>query len=212
MATDALTERAALVETLRVAGPDAPTLCGDWTTRRLATHLQLRERSPVELLSRMPSARLRAYGHRALADYAEQHSYQQILDKFAAGPPVWSPMKLPPLREAANLLEYSVHHEDVRRAGASWEPRHLADGQQQAVWAKTRVAARFTMRKLPFPVQLEWDGHGSVSIGRGEPRVVVTGAPVELALVAFGRQRVAQVDYIGLDADVAVLRAARIAV
>ncbi len=31
---------------MRAVGPDAPTLCGDWTTRDLAAHLVLRERRP----------------------------------------------------------------------------------------------------------------------------------------------------------------------
>jgi uncharacterized protein (TIGR03085 family) len=212
MASDALEERAALVETLRAAGPDAPTLCGDWTTRRLAAHLLLRERSPVELLGRVPSARLQAHAQRALADYAEQHDYDEILDEFAAGPPVWSPMALPPVREAANVLEYVVHNEDVRRAAASWQPRELPAERERSVWAKARGAARLTMRKVPMTVQLEWPGHGSTSIGRGAPRVVVSGAPVELTLLAFGRQRVARVDYSGAAADVAALRAASIAV
>ena len=37
--TAAQRERRALVETMRTVGPDAPTLCGDWTTRDLAAHL-----------------------------------------------------------------------------------------------------------------------------------------------------------------------------
>ena len=41
--TAAQRERAALVETMRTVGPDAPTLCGDWTTRDLAAHLVVRE-------------------------------------------------------------------------------------------------------------------------------------------------------------------------
>ena len=44
--TAASRERAALVTTMRAVGPDAPTLCGDWTTRDLAAHLVLRERRP----------------------------------------------------------------------------------------------------------------------------------------------------------------------
>ena len=44
--TAAQRERAALVETMRSVGPDAPTLCGDWTTRDLAAHLVTRERRP----------------------------------------------------------------------------------------------------------------------------------------------------------------------
>ncbi len=42
--------------------------------------------------------------------------------------------------------------------------------------------------------------------------MTVTGDPVELALVAFGRQRVAQVDYEGTDEDVAIVRDSAIAV
>src|SRR5437763_933578 len=41
--TAAQRERAALVETMRTVGPNAPTLCGDWTTRDLAAHLVVRE-------------------------------------------------------------------------------------------------------------------------------------------------------------------------
>ena len=44
--TAAARERAALVTTMRAVGPDAPTLCGEWTTRDLAAHLVLRERRP----------------------------------------------------------------------------------------------------------------------------------------------------------------------
>src|SRR3954469_15263191 len=44
--TAAQRERSALVETMRSLGPDAPTLCGDWTTRDLAAHLVVRERRP----------------------------------------------------------------------------------------------------------------------------------------------------------------------
>ncbi|MFE3703838.1 maleylpyruvate isomerase family mycothiol-dependent enzyme, partial [Nocardia tengchongensis] len=39
-------ERQALVEAMAAAGPDAPTLCGEWTARDLAAHLVVRERRP----------------------------------------------------------------------------------------------------------------------------------------------------------------------
>lgn len=42
--TAAQRERAALVESLREHGPDAPTLCEGWTARDLAAHLVVRER------------------------------------------------------------------------------------------------------------------------------------------------------------------------
>ncbi len=39
-------ERAALVDTMRGVGPDAPTLCEGWKTRDLAAHLVIREYRP----------------------------------------------------------------------------------------------------------------------------------------------------------------------
>jgi uncharacterized protein (TIGR03085 family) len=39
-------ERAALTDLMATLGPDAPTLCGGWTTRDLAAHLVVRERRP----------------------------------------------------------------------------------------------------------------------------------------------------------------------
>ncbi len=37
-------ERHAMVKTMSEMGPEARTLCGDWTTRDLAAHLLVRER------------------------------------------------------------------------------------------------------------------------------------------------------------------------
>ena len=36
-------ERAALVDTMRTVGPEAPTLCDGWNVRDLAAHLMIRE-------------------------------------------------------------------------------------------------------------------------------------------------------------------------
>ena len=68
--TAAARERAALVATLHEVGPDAPTLCGDWTTRDLAAHLILRERHPIASLGIMvaPLADRTARAQQRLAD------------------------------------------------------------------------------------------------------------------------------------------------
>ncbi len=44
--TTARRERLALCDLFLEVGPDAPTLCGDWTARDLAAHLVMRERRP----------------------------------------------------------------------------------------------------------------------------------------------------------------------
>lgn len=49
----AQTERAALQASLLEKGPDAPTLCGEWTTKDLAAHLYVREQKPGAALRSM---------------------------------------------------------------------------------------------------------------------------------------------------------------
>jgi uncharacterized protein (TIGR03085 family) len=208
----ALQERVELAETLRSTDPTAATLCGEWSAAQLAAHLVLRERSVIEVLGRVPSERAHAVAQRSLDTYVTRTSYREIVAAFADGPPRWSPFAFPPAREAVNLLEYLIHHEDVRRAPDGWVPRVLPTQRQAAVWSRLRLGARLTLRAVPVPVRLVWPDHGEVSVGRGDAAVTVTGAPEELALVAFGRQQVARVDYEGSAEAVERVRGADIAV
>jgi uncharacterized protein (TIGR03085 family) len=220
MAQLALLERHALAETLRSADPNGPTLSGDWTVAQLTAHLVLRERSIVELLGRVPSRRLRRIAQREIDDLVTREPYQRLVDAVDAGPSwrdvrwpvptsaVWS---LPPVRERANLLEYLVHHEDVRRAGAEWEPRDLPPVLHDAVWRRLPTSTRLTMRTVPVRVALVWPEHGEVRAGRGRGAAVrVIGDPIELCLFAFGRRAVALVELDGPPDEVARLRDARI--
>ena len=118
-------ERAALVETLRAAGPDAPTLCEGWTTRDLTAHMVVRERR----LDASPGILIPAF-----AGYTEKvqnkvaaEEWKNLVDQLAAGPPLYSPFKL--LDPLVNVTEMFVHHEDVRRAKAGWQPRELDAGE-----------------------------------------------------------------------------------
>lgn len=219
----ALDERHALAKTLRSAGSDAPTLCGDWSTAQLAAHLVLRERSLVELGGRLPVKRLHESAERLIDQVAERDPYDRLVDLVDAGPSwrdvrwplptaaVWS---LPAVREAANLTEYLIHHEDVRRAGPDWQPRELPVDVQMAVWKRLPVTSRLSMRKVAVGVELVWPSHGSLRAGanRKEPAAVrITGDPVELVLFASGRIAKAQVDYAGDADDVARVRGSKIA-
>lgn len=208
----ALQERVEFAETLRNTDPAAPTLCGEWSAAQLAAHLVLRERSAVEALGRVPSQRAHAVAQRALDAFVARTPYRDIVAAFADGPPIWSPFALPPVREAVNLLEYLIHHEDVRRAAAGWVPRVLPNQRQDAVWSRLRWGARLTLRAMPVPVRLVWPDHAEVTVGGSEPTVTVTGEPQELALVAFGRQQVARVEYDGPDDAVQRVRGADIPV
>ena len=216
----ALAERHELAQTLRRVDPDGPTLSGDWTVAQLAAHIVLRERSIVELLGRAPSRRLRRIAQREIDELVAREPYQRLVDAVDTGPswrdirwpvptaPVWS---LPAVRERANLLEYLVHHEDVRRALPDWAPRDLPPELHDAVWRRLPASTRITMRTVPVRVALVRPEHGEVHAGRGRQVAVrVIGDPIELCLFAFGRRSAALVELDGPPDEVARLRGARI--
>jgi uncharacterized protein (TIGR03085 family) len=213
----AFLERRALAETLRGTNPDAPTLSGEWTAAQLAAHLVLRERSAVELLGRLPNKRMQQIAERAIDNLVAKQPYAQIVAAVDSGPswrdarlplpiaPIWA---LPPVREKANLIEYLVHHEDVRRAQPGWTPRDLPAELVAEIWRRLPVSIRLTMRRVPVGMALAWPGHRQVLTPRAKrhgAQVTVTGHPVELLLFAFGRRTVAQVQLEGSPEDVAAV-------
>ena len=194
-------ERAALVETLRVVGPEAPTLCEGWNTRDLAAHLVIREYR----LDASPGILIPLFaGHTAkVQDNVAQHTdWNELVDKVASGPPVYSPLKL--LDPLANVGEMFIHHEDVRRAQPGWQPRVLDAALAAALRRNLRLMGRLTLAKVPGRVALRTaDGQTVLTAGRG-PAVTVTGAPEELLLFSVGRQ--AKVEF---DGDAATVQAVR---
>jgi uncharacterized protein (TIGR03085 family) len=202
-------ERAALCDLLDELGPDAPTLCEGWNTYDLAAHLCVRDRSMLAL----PGYVLPAFAEstaRIERDFKTTHSYAECVRILREGAPAWSPLGLPVVREAANVLEYVVHHEDVRRAQPGWEPRVVAPELQDAVWAKLRLLARLAFARVPVGVLLQRENGDWVSARRRPQLVTVVGDPVELALYAYNRREVARVELRGPEEAVATLRAAKV--
>jgi uncharacterized protein (TIGR03085 family) len=195
----AQTEKKALVETLRRADPDAATLCAGWNTRRLLAHLVQREQDPRgglgDALLRAEPGRERYLGR--LADgAASPEGYAALLARFLAGPPRWSPMSW--ASEQLNLLEYVIHHEDVRRAGStSPGPRVLPEHERQRIWQPLPLLARLRYRSAPVGVVLAGLGGPRATVKSGAPAVTLTGEPVELALYTSGRRSVAHVQVSG---------------
>lgn len=217
----ALEERRELSRTLRRSGPDSPTLCGEWTTSQLTAHLVLRERSLAEAAGRLPVARLKRAAEQVVDDLARNEPYDRLVDIFERGPswrdvagpvPVAWLWSLPPVREQANLLEYLVHHEDVRRAEPGWEPRALSVAFQRASWQRLRLLSRVTLRGVPVGLTLNWPGGGRIRTraAKGGTGVTVTGEPVELIMFAFGRLDQARVEFGGSAADIAAAKGADI--
>lgn len=197
-------ERAALVRTLRTVGPDASTLCPGWTTRRLAAHLLARERR-LDALMGIGVPRFAERRNRIEDQIAAGHSWSELIDQLASGPPAYSPLRW--LNRVANIHELFVHHEDVRRAAADWTIRALDDHTVETLRRVTRFFTPVLMPGVPARVLLRApDGEVVACFGDG-PEVTVTGAPGELLLFAFGRDEI-QVDFSG-DAD--AIEAARLA-
>jgi uncharacterized protein (TIGR03085 family) len=212
-------ERLALCALLDETGPREPTLCEGWTTRDLAAHLVLREHRPDAGLGVLGGP-LAGHTRRLQRRLTERTSYQQLVQMIRTGPPRLSVFGLPGADERANAVEYFVHHEDVRRARAGWEPRKLDQGLTEMLWQRLRMA-KFMLRKAPVGVELARDDEPEPAPGgRGGPRVritakartpvvTVTGSPAELTMWVFGRTAAARVRLDGGQADVAALTGAR---
>lgn len=192
-------------------------MSGEWTAAQLAAHLVLRERSAIELLGRLPNKRMQQIAQREIDNLVAEQPYPQIVAAVDAGPswrdarlplpiaPIWA---LPAVREKANLIEYLVHHEDIRRAQPDWAPRDLPEDLVAEVWHRLPVSIRLTMRKVPVGVALVWPGHGEVCTPRARRhgvQVTATGEPIELLLFAFGRRNAARVELDGSPDELAAL-------
>ncbi|MCX2933200.1 TIGR03085 family metal-binding protein [Mycobacterium sp. CVI_P3] len=194
-------ERAALVAALREVGPDAPTLCDGWDARDLAAHLMVREYR-VDAAPGILIPRFAAHTARVQDEVAEHTGWDELVNKVAAGPPLYSPLKL--VDSVANVAEMFIHHEDIRRAQPNWAPRTLDADLTARLRRTLGMMARLTLAKMPARVQLRTpEGETVLTAGRG-PAVTVTGAPAELLLFATGR--LARVDY---DGDAQAVQAVR---
>jgi uncharacterized protein (TIGR03085 family) len=202
--TAAQRERAALVETMHSTGPEAPTLCEGWTTKDLAAHLVVRERR-LDAAPGIMVPFLAGYTDRVQRQTAQSASFDELVEKVASGPPLYSPFKL--VDAVANMDEMFVHHEDVRRAQTGWEPRSLDKDTVAALKRQLGFMARLTMGNVPARVTLATpDGETVAVVGKG-PALTVTGDVGELTMFVAGRDE-AQLTFSDAQAVQAV-RAAR---
>ncbi len=208
MTSLARTERLALSELLGDLGPDAPTLCGDWTTRDLAAHLVVRERRP-DATPGVAVKALSGWTDQVQASYAER-PYADLVELVRTGPGRLSPFSLPGVDKLLNTTEYAVHHEDVRRAQPTWQPRDLPVRVQDALWKAVTTRAPLALRGLDARVVLrraDKPRAHPIENGSGEGTVTLTGDPMEVLLYLFGRREHARVDVGGDPESVAALAA-----
>ena len=197
-----LRERRELCDLMIEVGPDAPTLCGDWTTFDLAAHLAIRERNPLSAPGILIGGPFESFTQKLMA--AEQRrGFDAVVARVRVPPP--GPLSIPAVRSAISLVEYTVHHEDVRRP-QGLGPRTDRDDLQTAIWAKVRPLSGLILRKARIgDVSLELHATGAVDAthraGKGARVVHVEGPPVELLLFLYGRQAIAEVTVTGTDPD-----------
>lgn len=195
-------ERSQLVRTLLEVGPDAPTLCGEWTAADLAAHLVIRERRP-DAAPGIFFPPLAGYTERVQKSVARR-PFAAVVEDVRTGPPMWSPFVL--FDSLANLAEMFVHHEDVRRAGANWTRRLVPKSVENRLWPQARLLGRASHRSSPLPVYARTlDGRRATFKGGTGPGVTVVGEPSELLLYAFGRDQV-EVEFEGSAEDVDVVK------
>ena len=209
-------ERIALCALLDEAGPREPTLCAGWTTVDLAAHLVLRERRPDAGVGVLGGP-MAAYTRSVQRKLAERTPFPELVQTIRSGPPRLSLFGLPGADELANLVEYFVHHEDVRRARPGWEPRKIDQGLAEMLWRRLRMA-KFLLRKAPVGVELARDDEPEPDASGGPrirftakartPVVTVTGTPAELTMWALGRPAAARVRLDGSEAAISAINAA----
>ncbi len=189
-------ERRDLAELLLQTGPDAPTLCDGWSTTDLAAHLVLRESRP-DAAAGILITPLAGWTDRVQDSIASQ-PYPELVRKVRTGPPRLSVFSLPGVDGAANLVEFYVHHEDVRRGSGDWQVRSLPDALTDALWGRLTVMSRLLFRKVPVGVLLErTDGDGATHTAhQGPDAVTLRGTAGELLMRAYGRTAV-DVEVIG---------------
>ena len=208
-------ERAALCALFDETGPDAPTLCEGWRTADLAAHLVLRERRP-DAAAGLMGGPLAAHTRRVNEVLAGRVPFPRLVEMIRTGPPPLSIYRIPGMDARLNLVEYFVHHEDVRRGADGWQPREMKDGLTEALWRRL-LAGKLLFRRSPVGVELARD---DLAADPGErqvrmtarartPVVTVTGHPAELMLWALGRTGAARVRLDGNADAVRQLAAAR---
>lgn len=177
----------------------------------MAAHLYVRERRPDAGPGVVVGGPFAAHTDRVMASVLRVHTFDDVLARVAAGPPLW----WRPLDEQLNFFEYFVHHEDVRRVNGSASngggPRDLPADMAADMWERLRRSLRMSLRRVRgVQVEVVADHGGRAVVGGKGPTVRITGPVGDILLYTFNRKDIAQVELSGDAEAVAALRAARL--
>jgi uncharacterized protein (TIGR03085 family) len=190
-------ERRQLCDLFDELGPSVPTLLEGWTAHDLAAHLVLREHDLVAGPCMVLPGPFQRFAERRRTELAQRRDFTWLVARIRSGPPIGF-FRIGWVRGLANLNEFFVHQEDVRRAN-SQGPRSLTPAMDAALWRNVRRGGRYLSRRLHgCGLEIEWAGTNErVTVRPGSPTARLAGLPGELLLYVFGRQAAAQVDVSG---------------
>jgi uncharacterized protein (TIGR03085 family) len=190
-------ERRNLCDALAELGPSAATLLEGWTAHDLAAHIVSRERDLLAGPCLVLPGQFQRFAERRRIELAERRDFSWLVARIRSGPPPGF-FRIGMVRSTANLNEFFVHHEDVRRANGM-DPRTLTPELEAALWRNVRRGSRYLGRRLrDAGLEIEWVGtRERLRVRPGDPIARLTGRPGELLLYVFGRQRAAQVEVSG---------------
>jgi uncharacterized protein (TIGR03085 family) len=208
MSSPASRERERLAAALEAADPQAPTLCEGWTAHDLVAHLVVREHRPDAAIG-IVAPPMAGYGERVRRAYRDNNTYQQLIEKFRAGPPIWSVFAIPGVDGALNAVEFFVHAEDVRRGTGTAAPVPADEALQAVLWRRLRLSAPMLRRRAPGAITVRSDSGAELNVPGSSPAVTVSGPVGELTLFFMGRQAAAAVQVDGPAEAVAAVRGAK---
>jgi uncharacterized protein (TIGR03085 family) len=199
-------ERHALCQLMVEVGPDAPTLCEGWDARHLAAHLVVRERRPVAAAGLIVPAMAGAT-EAAMRQEMDRHTFEELVALVDGGPPWW----WRGVDRFVNLLEFVVHHEDVRRGRPDWKVRPESEVRdtERLVWLSLRRGARLLARRVKgVELELRRPDGDVIRVRPTGAKAVVTGRPIEVLMYLMGRRSVADVSLTGDEEALATLAGA----
>jgi uncharacterized protein (TIGR03085 family) len=199
-------ERIALCDLFDELGGDAPTLIDGWTAHDLAAHLVLRERDPIAGPCMAFHGVFERFAERRRARLATRRDFEWLLERIRSGPPPGF-FRIGWVRSLANLNEFFVHHEDVRRANGLGPRETLTPAFEAALWRNVRRGSRYLSRRLRGAgLEIVWAGTDErVTVRKADPTARLGGPPGELLLYIFGRQEAARVEVQGSARAVAAI-------
>ena len=194
-------EREELANLLAELGPNQPTLCSGWETQDLLANLVTRERRPDSAAGVVIPA-LKSWRAKVEATYAAK-DYLNLVQDFRSGPTLLSPFAIPFVDNMANLIQFVIHHEDVRRGNPNWVARTGIAELQSEIKKRLPKFAFLALRKSAVGVVMIDHESTQYWLKRGGAVVELRGEPIEILLYLTGRQVNANVTVQGSPAALA---------